>query len=333
MTVQQAFREAVKIIESDREKQKMQESKPVLTRNEWLAERRKGIGASEAAAVCGMAAGWGATALEIYLDKIGELPAQPMNTAMKMGLALEPMLSDMYEEATGRKLLIPAPLQHHKDYPFIMANPDRVTEDGKTNTQLKTTAERTDHWGDPGTDAIPEYYVIQVQQEMAVMDLQVTDLAVLFLRSKEFAVYTIPRNEELIASIIEIETEFWQEHVLKRIPPEPDFKHPSTIKLLQTMYPGIADGKVLEVPPESEQEVLDTIAMYKDASTRKSKADTDYKEHKAFLMGIMGDAAQLNVGSKYSVTRKPLHKDAYTVKEQNYVDLRIHDLNKPKKGK
>ena len=71
---------------------------PEFDRAAWLAARRAGIGASDAAAVCGMAAGWGATPLQVYLDKLGLLDPEPMKNAMRVGIALEPMLATLYED-------------------------------------------------------------------------------------------------------------------------------------------------------------------------------------------------------------------------------------------
>lgn len=343
MELKQAVRESMAVIEERRKAKQstspstaapMEPTATPLSREQWLEARRSGIGASEAAAVCGISAGWGATALEVYLDKKGLLPAEKMNVAMRLGIALEPTVAELYTEATGRKLIIPPPLQKHPDTPWIMANPDRYTESGpdQRNVQLKTTAERTPAWGAEGTDEVPEYYICQVQHEMYVTGLRVTDLAVLFLRSKEFAIYTIPYNEEFISRMVEIETDFWQNNVLAGVPPEPDYSHPSTLGLIKTMYPGITDGKALEVAPENVEEIVKTIEMLEAAKEQAKTAKTAIDEHKAFLLGLMEDAAIMTVGDRYTLTRKGVHKNEYTVKASDYIDFRIKNLTK-KKGK
>lgn len=306
---------------------------PILTREEWLKARRSCIGASDAAAVCGMsAATWGATALQVYLDKLGLLPEQETNIAMRMGIALEPLLSELYSETTGKALIIPPQMQRHKDFPWIGCNPDRYCKDEARNVQLKVSYANSDEWGDPGTDQVPEYYLIQISHEMAVTGLPITDLAVLFKHSNTFAIYTIPRNEELIATIVEIETEFWQEHVLKQIPPDPDYKHPSTLRLMKVMYPGITDGKILDTPADQVDELRKTITAYKAAGDRARDAKQEQDEAKAFLLSMMGDAAQLQVGSDWTLTRKAVERKAYEVQATTYIDFRIRDNNKPKKG-
>ena len=53
-----------------------------MTREDWLQERRRGIGGSEAAAILGLSP-W-ATPLDVYLDKIGEGEEVEETEAMQM---------------------------------------------------------------------------------------------------------------------------------------------------------------------------------------------------------------------------------------------------------
>ena len=172
-------------------------------RTEWLQKRRSYIGASDTAILAGLSK-W-ATPLEIYLDKIGKRPETEMTMAQRMGLKMEPIIAELYTEATGRALMMCEEHQTHPEYPFIGANPDRRTVGDvpadTINVQIKKAAFRSDDWGEQGSSDIPIDYMIQVQQEMFVTGQKLTHLAVFFLQGQEFCYYEIHRNADIIEEI------------------------------------------------------------------------------------------------------------------------------------
>ena len=68
---------------------------------------------------------------------------------------------------------------------------------------------------------IPESYELQCQHYMAVMGWDHMYIACLIL-GKEFLYRRIERDDQLIRNLIRIEKEFWEEHVLKHVLPDPD---------------------------------------------------------------------------------------------------------------
>jgi putative phage-type endonuclease len=73
-------------------------------------------------------------------------------------------------------------------------------------------------WGDTRTDQIPLAYLCQCAWYMAMTQIEVTDLAVLFGNS-DFRIYTISRDLELEHLLLEKAKYFWSEYVQKNIPP------------------------------------------------------------------------------------------------------------------
>ena len=61
-----------------------------MNREEWLALRKKGIGGSDAAAVCGMSRYKGP--LDVYLDKTNPVIEENDNEPMLFGRLFEPIL-------------------------------------------------------------------------------------------------------------------------------------------------------------------------------------------------------------------------------------------------
>lgn len=293
-------------------------------RSEWLAKRRECIGASEAAILAGLSR-WG-TPLQIYLDKKGLIPEQEMNMAQKLGLKMEPVIASLYEEATGRKLILCAEHQRHPEFHWIGANPDRQTADGMINVQLKKSAFRGPEWGEQGTDEIPMDYMIQVQQEMLVTGQGLTHLAVLFFQGQEFCWYEIKADKGIQDEIIALTGEFWEKHIVAGIPPPPDFGHVSTPDLIKRMYSKVGDV-VLDAAPEQVPELLLVISALDEAKEREKKIKEEKECYKARLLAAMQEATLLTVGG-YILTRKIVKRMAYSVEASSYVDFRV----KRKKG-
>lgn len=293
-------------------------------RTAWLAERRKGIGASDAAAVCDLSP-W-RTPLEVYLDKTGQVDDQPMNAAQRIGLLMEPVVAQLYEEAMNTMLVIPPANMVHPEMPFIRANPDRFTEDGLVNVQLKTTAFKTAEWGDPLSDQVPMQYLIQVQHEMLVTGQKLTHLPVLFLQDKDFAVYVVEPNGDLIRDMIELERHFWTQYVEKRTPPDPTWKHPSTLALIQRLYRAVAGGEVGEVPADDVLAMTMLVAQYKELGQQITGMQKTRDEAKSRLLWAIGERSGLKVGDDFLLTRKEAEKKAYEVKASKYTEMRVKDL-------
>ncbi|MGH8029807.1 MAG: YqaJ viral recombinase family protein, partial [Arenimonas sp.] len=184
-------------------------------REEFLANRRRGIGGSDVAAILGLSP-W-RTALDVYHDKRGESPEQPDNEAMAWGRALEPVIRQEYANRTGRQILVPEHQVVHPEHDFMIANLDGITTDDRV-FEAKTARAGTG-WGEPGTDQVPQPYLLQVQHYLAVMRYDVADIAVL-IGGSDFRIYEVPADPELQAMMIEAEAEFWQ-RVLAGNPPDP----------------------------------------------------------------------------------------------------------------
>ena len=54
---------------------------------------------------------------------------------------------------------------------------------------------------------------------------------------QELIIHKVPRDEELIGSLITVEERFWNEHVAKQVPPKPDGSDDYT-KMLEKKYRG-----------------------------------------------------------------------------------------------
>ncbi len=299
----------------------------------WLEARRHGLGSSDAAAIMGLSP-W-SSPLHVYLSKTGEWQ-EPDSPRLRWGRKLEEVVADAYQEVTGNLLQFPpAATLAHRDLPWMMASVDRLAAwDNKLRVvELKTAGHRSDEWGEPGTDEIPDHYLIQIQHQLAVLDSyyalddtqpeqvlpldDTADLAVLFAGS-EFAVYHVRRNERVIAALATIESDFWGQ-VQRRQAPEPDWQHPRTLELLSKLYSVHDDGPPVVLGNDAQRWAETYLAARQDVANAKGEQHVA----KAHLLDLMGAATLARLPGGITLTRKRVQRRGYSVDPCEYVDFRV----------
>ena len=105
-----------------------------LSREEWLAYRRQGLGGSDAASVLGISPF--RTAMDLYYDK-RNLPIEDDEgnwVAMEVGTLLEDLVARIFAKKTGLKIYRRKCMFQHPAYPWMLADLDFLVEmpDGST---------------------------------------------------------------------------------------------------------------------------------------------------------------------------------------------------------
>ena len=288
-------------------------------RTAWLEERRTtGIGASEAAAACGLSKY--RSRQELYMLKVGMIEPEDLSEKehVEMGLRAEPMITQLYFDRTGREALPVQGITRHPDHPEIMATLDRIVP-GDRAVELKNIGYFSFLRGgwdlsNEDSEQVPIDYYMQCQQQLAVTGLDVCDLAVL-IAGQTFRVYPIKRDDELIDMMIGLELELWHKHIVPRVMPEPDFDAPGMLELAQKMYPG-TDGSTVTLDDDELVDEYNRLgAVARDAKKEQDKV-------KAEILINMGDAAIAIAPSGRGFTRKLQRRKAYTVAEKEFIVMR-----------
>ena len=182
---------------------------------EQLEERKKGIGGSDAAKAIGKSK-WGGP-YDVYADKLGLSPPVESNVAMEMGSALEEMVIKEYEKHTGKIVTRfkdkKKPFKS-KDNPFMLANLDGLTKNGKVVVEAKTASSR-DGWGSEGTNVMPTDYLIQAMHYCEVMNAERTDVIVLFINEKKYGYYQYIRDDKWEKQMVKSEGNLWLNYIKK----------------------------------------------------------------------------------------------------------------------
>lgn len=257
-----------------------------MPRDEWLAWRRKGIGGSDAAAIAGLSR-W-RSPVAVWLEKTGQIESEEPGEAAYWGTVLEEIIAKEFSARTGKKVKRRLAILQHPDYPFMLANVDRLVVGEKAGLECKTTGEyRKAEWED---DRIPDEYVLQCQHYMVVTGYPRWYIAVL-IGGNKFRWKVIERDEEIINYLIKIESDFWR-LVENRTPPEMDGSEASK-KALQLLYPESQPDTLIELPPTAAElfEQYDkAIKLEEQARELKEMAENKIK---ALLgekeVGICGD--------------------------------------------
>ena len=262
------------------------------THEEWLQERRTGIGGSDAAAILGLDRY--RSPFEVYADKLGLTDNRPDSEAMRQGRDLEDYVADRFTEATGKKLRRRNAILRHPDHPWMLGNVDRWVVGEKAGVECKTTSVLNKSKFSQGD--YPAHYYTQCVHYMAVTGAERWYLAVLVL-NQGFHIFTIERDEAEIQALIAAEQQFWQEHVLKQIPPLPDGTD-SASSVIRALFPEAREKEVTTLFGQEEK-----IREYLDLAVQVDALEKQRDTLKQELQLALG-SAEIGHAQGYSVEWK-----------------------------
>ncbi len=300
----------------------------------WLEGRRRGIGGADAAAIMGLDP-W-RSSLDIWRSKIEPVPITEDEVfLLELGRLLEPVIAGLYSKQTNRLIAPPDPeIVEHLEFPEIIGSPDRIAPSDGRVVELKSEHQFADKFGDPGSDQVPDHYVIQAAHYMAVTNLDRCDVAVLHGGFK-FAIYQLRRDLEMERSMIEQLRAWWADYVVKRVEPPLDWSE-SWGDYLAQKYP-FNRGPVLKVDesshPELMQHVRDALAFAETVKDFEKKLELAKNNVKAFIAsndGIRGPWGQITWRLCKDSTATRINFDAlledlrktYKIPDSEIVDLR-----------
>lgn len=205
------------------------------TEDTWHAERNKGIGGSDVAAILGESKY--ASPLSIYKAKVdGIVKDLSDNVYIRKGNALEGYVRNMhcvpYFKELGYEVLHPQHILVNPDYPWIRANLDglaipcenefgfRESPQNNIVIEIKWVSEwAEDSWGEDLYDGVPKHYYMQVQTYLAVTEAKKAVLFALFDRNWEVKTFEIRRNEGVIRRILTETKKFYDRNMCMKIQP------------------------------------------------------------------------------------------------------------------
>ena len=179
---------------------------------EWLDLRENMITASDAASAIGESR---YESEDAFVKKKVLRTKWAGNAATAHGTLLEPFVRDLYDQKFNRKSH-EIGLVQHREYPWLGASPDGVTEDGIL-VEIKCPLTRKIE------PKVPAHYLPQVQLQLEITDLDECDFVqyrpasaegAVPARPEEFVVVRVHRDREWFARALPILERVWK-RVLK----------------------------------------------------------------------------------------------------------------------
>lgn len=283
-----------------------------LDRAAWLDLRKRGLGGSDAAAICGQDRY--RSPFEVYLEKIdAPLPDDNMSEAAEWGTILEPIVREVSADRAG-VAIEPAPyLLQHPVHDHVLANVDGIGTrpvDASSNELFvyegKTAGVWTaEGWGDDKAPEVPPAYALQGMHYLAVTGFERLLYGVL-IGGQRLALRWVDRDQELIDHLMALEADFW-DRVTNRTPPSPDGSKACT-DLLAHLY-DVNPGSVLTVEPGEVIPFLEARAEAKQIE-KAAKAQADAAQNE--LVVLLGE---------HELCQDPTGRVLFTRKEIPATDI------------
>ncbi len=305
----------------------------------WLAERKKGIGGSDAAAV--LAEGYGCPRALFY-DKSGVEPDYDHTEAelgfFDRGHALEPLVADQFARKSGMRVRR-MPTRVSNGRPWMRVNCDRMIPAqhltkaqglvGPGYLECKTASEFV--FANMKQEGMPPHYVLQMQHGLAVTGWKWGAFAVLEPYTFRFLWFIVKRHDELIGEVILPEEEkFWNLVQIGEIPaPLADFSDARCERCRwrrgcrnAEALPKEKRKKVVHEVDESEPFQI-VVANLKDLDARIEEAEALKAIERTKLQILIGDRTHVAVPSEG-------RKFTYTMQSgQLRYDTRALDAEQP----
>ncbi len=284
-----------------------------LSYEEWLEYRKTGIGGSDASVVCGI--NKYKSPVELWMEKTGQLPYQEAGEAAYWGTMLESVVCSEFTKRTGIEVNQVKQLLQSEEYPFMQANLDGICKHPDFGTcifEAKTaSAYKASEW----ENSIPAEYMLQIQHYMAVTGYKGTYIAVL-IGGNTFKWKFIERDDELIAMIIRLESDFW-EHIKSNTPPALDGSDASA-KFLSDRFPESVSGTQIVLP-----ESADTIIKEYDAACEQLSEITERKQKAENLLKDMLGNNEVGTFGDRVISWKSVSQERLDTKalKANYPEL------------
>lgn len=286
-----------------------------MTREQWLSERRSGIGASETPSIlgCGFE-----TAAEVWARKLGLAESPEETERMEIGTALQPALIRL----AAKRLALPVVeepdfvVRRHPDRPYVLASLDAVVRDADGEAPLdvknvdRMNAAEWEH--EP-----PLGYTVQIQQQCYVTGASHGYLFAL-IGGNRTVWHRVERNERFIAAMLSKLAEFWR-LVETRTPPPCDDAHDQA-RVLSVLYPRDA-GTAIALPDEAAtliDERAEIAGRIKELEAAKCERENELK-------AMLGDNAFGRLSDGRWVSWRTQRRAEYVVAASEFRVLRFHD--------
>jgi len=180
---------------------------------DWHDQRRGGIGGSDAGVISGFTWGGRSTIYQLWQIKTGQIEPPDLSNDPKVraGTLLEPVAINLYRmENPNLTIYHRQEMTKSATYPWAYAHLDFTIHNAGAEWipgEVKCSAEGHS-WGISGSDDIPDYYMPQVQHNLAVSNKPYM-VVIALIGGWDLRSYQVARDQAYIDALMEREADFW----------------------------------------------------------------------------------------------------------------------------
>ena len=285
-------------------------------RDEWLEERKKGLGSSDAGTIMG--ASPFSSPLKIWRQKLGLEPPTPESEAMRNGHILEPAVAEFFAQVTKSTIDKTSEgdwLAVDDDRPFLRVSPDRLfwpegvpqTPENQYILEIKSTSKLVD------PNNLPLYWFCQVQYQMGVMGKDLAAVAWITSQPHLTMDYTwVKFNPPFFKTLTDKLENFWKVNIQNRVEPQP-----LTEDDIKALFPFSENKKVAL----AREEDMENIHLYNQLTQEIESLSEQLEKVTVNIKNRIADAEVL-------VWKDPATGDNTTVAKYKSVNETLLDVEK-----
>jgi predicted phage-related endonuclease len=280
---------------------------------EQRANRKNHLGSSDIPAILGFSRF--ANAYDVWLLKTGRVEEkEKKQDYITAGNLLEQPIIEWCSSHLGQRIVTEGVLLERRvqDTP-IVTHMDGFVDAGE-GEPVECKSEGVDHpiiepWGETGTDEVPEYTFIQAHCHLMATDTELCHVPT-FLGGRGFGYFFVQRDNAIVDLIRREAVRFWEENVLKDVPPENVAPTLAMAKRIRHV-----EGDVVALDPA----VIESwVKAKEDAKAAKKMVEFHQAEILASLDGV--DMGTCELGD---ITNFEQNRMGYTVEPTSFRVLRL----------
>lgn len=163
----------------------------------------------------------------------------------------------------------------------------------------------------------PPHIEIQVQHQLMITGFQVAYIGALVGGNSVGLIRRTPQ-ENIISQIKSKITKFW-DSIENNQPPAPDFERDADF--ISSLYDNAEPGKTMDVC--KDEEMMDLVAKYKDATAMEKAAATAKQAAKAQILTKIGDAEKI-FGDSFTISAGVVGPAQVAYERKGYRNFRVH---------
>lgn len=298
------------------------------TREEWLAARNHSIGASESAALFGLAPDSRESAYSLWAKKAGLIEPDIVDEEwLEWGQILEDPIAQRYAKRTGHQLWTPPTpwcVAVHPRLSFLTATVDRwiVQAKGRADRgdlEIKNVGAFNSDWREDGSAVVPLHVQAQVQHQLAVTGFSWAVVAAL-VGGNKLETFEVERNEEFIRELEAKAEEFWA-NVQRKEAPATDGKE-ATTRALKKLHP---DDNGQTIDCDANDALI--WESYERAKATEKQAKADVEAFGNHIKAKIGAATYAKFPDGRVISYRTASRGGYAVEPTKYRSLKFE---KPK---